>query len=90
MVQGWNMLTPQETAPIAAVWDRQLERHDVPEQLFDVLLDRAVDARLSALARGDAIPAFSVELILQVFAKYRTEHVESSESRYEQYLRENA
>lgn len=81
------MLGPSETAPLAAIWDRQLERHGVPEHLFDALLDRAVDARLAALKRGEDAPQFSVELILQVYEQYKSEN-RRTDADYQEWLRQ--
>ena len=74
-VQGWNMLGPNEVKHLAAVWDEQLERKGVPEELFDDLINRAVDHRLGFLRRGEQAPTISIELILAMYLDYRSEFI---------------
>jgi len=75
IIQGWNMLGPAETAPLAVVWAEQLDRFNVPPAIYDELLNRAIDYRRKALLSGsEFIPALSVELFLAMFEKYQTEH----------------
>lgn len=77
IIQGWNMLGPAETAPLAVVWAEQLDRFNVPPAIYDELLNRAIDHRRKALLSGsEFVPALSVELFLAMFEQYRMEHWE--------------
>lgn len=79
------MLSPKEVIPLAAVWDEQLERKNVPESLFDELANKAVDHRLSFIRRGEQAPTISIELILAMFLEYEAEvsrELHSAENRY--------
>ena len=67
------MLSPKEVIPLAAVWDEQLERKNVPEILFDELANKAVDHRLNFIRRGEQAPTISIELILAMFLEYEAE-----------------
>jgi predicted Zn-dependent peptidase len=67
------MLSPKEVIPLAAVWDEQLERKNVPEILFDELANKAVDHRLTFIRRGEQAPTISIELILAMFLEYEAE-----------------
>jgi len=86
------MLSPKEVIPLAAVWDEQLERKNVPEILFDELANKAVDHRLNFIRRGEQAPTISIELILAMFLEYEAEvceQLDQAERRYEresQYL----
>lgn len=72
-MQGWNILGPAETKPVAEIWDEQLERKKVPTALFGELLNRAIDHRLWSLSRGERAPEFSIELILAMYDRYRAD-----------------
>lgn len=71
VVQGWNMLGPDEVVHLAAIWDEQLERKQVPESIFDDLVNLIVDHRLAFLQRGEHPPTVSIELILAVFLEHQ-------------------
>jgi hypothetical protein len=70
IVQGWNVLSPAETLPLAEVWAEQLDRHDVPNAIYGHLIDRAIDRRLSAFRKEQQPPPFTVELIIACFEDY--------------------
>jgi hypothetical protein len=73
VVQGWNMLAPGDTEPVSRVWAHQLDRYEVAPELYDSLLDRAIDHRLQFLKAGEQPPALTIELLLTMFEGYRAE-----------------
>src|SRR6185369_2667937 len=60
IVQGWNLLGPKETEPLASVWAEQLDRHHVPPELYDEMLSRAIEHRLWFLRKSEEPPALTV------------------------------
>lgn len=70
VVQGWNLLGPTETAPLASVWAHELDRHHVPPELYDEMLSRAIDHRLWFLRKSEDPPALTVELIIMMYERY--------------------
>lgn len=85
------MLGPQDVVHLAAVWNEQLERYNIPEAVFDRLADRIVDRRLRYIQRYEQPPTASIELVLAVFTAYREEveaQVQTSEKWLESHERE--
>ncbi len=79
VLQGFNMLGPKETAPLAVIWAEQLDRFNISPRLYDRLLNDCVDFRRRALLDGkEFIPGFSVELFLAMFDRYKQKEMESS------------
>lgn len=72
-IQGWNLLSPKDTEPLASAWIGQLDRKNVSPQLYDSLLDMAVDRRVKAIRDGENPPPLTVELLLACYEKYRVE-----------------
>lgn len=71
--QGWTALQVVDLKPIAAEWRYQLDRHGVPHQYYQDILDRAIDRRIMHLAKGENVPMLSVELLLAMFRELKTE-----------------
>ena len=84
LVQGWTILGPTETAPIAEVWAEQLDRVKAPcsREFYDELISRAVDLRVHHLKQGKQMPAFGIELLLAAFEGYQEANRESDFERY--------
>lgn len=67
------MIAPQDTEPVSRVWAEQLDARQIIPELYDELLNRAITHRTEFLKRGENPPALTVELLIAMFDKYRSE-----------------
>lgn len=90
MIQGWNILTPDETKPVATLWAEQFDRVKIPAEMYPQLLDRAIDIRRDHLRQGKQLPPLSIELMLAAYDAINAER-NSTYSEWERmkYLAEN-
>ena len=71
IVQGWNMISPKDAEPVCAVWLEQLDRFKVHPELYEMLFNRVIDARVECLRKNESQPTLTVDLFLAEFCKYR-------------------
>ncbi len=87
VVQGWNLLGPKETEPIAMIWAEQFERFGVEPAAYNEIVNRAIDHRLWFLRKGEKPPELTIELLVMVYQQYRSEqrNIEENKKREEQW-----
>jgi hypothetical protein len=87
VVQGWNLLPPMETEPIALIWAEQFERFGVEPAAYNEIVNRAIDHRLWFLRKGEKPPELTIELLVMVYQQYRSEQrdIEENKKREDQW-----
>ena len=73
IIQGWNMIAPDDAKPIIAVWAEQLDRFNISPELYSTLLDRAVNHRVSMMREGVTPTPLTVELFITTYQQYVSE-----------------
>ena len=64
ILQGWNMISPKDAEPIAAVWVEQLDRAGIPVEEYDSLYNKVVDWRVKCLQHDRPMPNLTVETFI--------------------------
>lgn len=67
LIQGWSLMTPADTVPIVREWFEQFERYQVPLDLYDQLLQWAIDHRANEIRDNKKPTPFSADLLLAMF-----------------------
>ena len=65
------MISPKDAEPVCAVWLEQLDRFKVHPELYEMLFNRVIDARVECLRKNESQPTLTVDLFLAEFCKYR-------------------
>jgi hypothetical protein len=65
------MISPKDAEPVCAVWIEQFDRHHILPELYETLMNNAIDTRTKRLQEGENPPSLTVELLIAEFLRYK-------------------
>lgn len=69
--QGWSSMDEKEASKVAGFWEYHLDRHGVHPELYDIILNKAIDYRIMISKSKDKVPPMSLELFIQIYDSYK-------------------
>jgi hypothetical protein len=71
MSQGWRIMDPKDSEPMALTWIEQLDKHSIPYQHYFELYSRAIALRSRRLDQGLDCDNFSVDMMIACWPSLR-------------------
>lgn len=71
-IQGWNLQKPEDAKLMGTIWKEDMNRHKIRPELYQTLINMAVDHRVKEISQGKSPTPLTVELLISCYYQYRS------------------